>query len=83
MAQVRIAGMKTKKPTKQKKPRAAASKPRTQPINGVLAPRDNRAAIALFDKWMRDDSGYDEAVWPEIKAALERNRSGQRRLFRD
>ncbi len=75
--------MKTKKPTKKKKPAAVARKPRKQAANGILVPRDNSAAIAMLDRWAKDDSGYDEATWPELKAALEENRKGQRKLFRD
>ena len=29
-------------------------------------------AIELLDQWLQDDSGYDEAVWPEIRRYLER-----------
>lgn len=44
----------------------------------------NRRALALIEEWMADESGYDEAVWPEIKAALNANRgSEERRLFVD
>jgi hypothetical protein len=35
----------------------------------------------MLQEWLDDDSGYDEQVWPELKAALERNRTGSRRLF--
>jgi hypothetical protein len=40
-------------------------------------------AIALLDEWMNDESGYDEATWPELKEALNRERDavGARRLF--
>jgi hypothetical protein len=40
----------------------------------------------IVAEWMADDSGYDEEVWPELKAALDRNReeSGQyRKLFNE
>lgn len=40
----------------------------------------------LLDRWMADESGYDEETWPELKRALDRNRgeSGdRRRLFVD
>ena len=36
---------------------------------------------AMLQEWLDDTSGYDEQVWPELKAALERNRTGTRRLF--
>lgn len=38
-------------------------------------------AIALMDEWMKDESGYDEETWPELKEALERNTG--RKLFHD
>ncbi len=34
----------------------------------------NRAAIRLLDEWLADESGYDEATWPQLKAALQANR---------
>lgn len=33
--------------------------------------RDNRRAILLIRKWLADDSGYDERVWPRVKSLLE------------
>jgi hypothetical protein len=39
---------------------------------------------SALDDWMADESGYDETTWPELRAALERNRllSGDyRKLF--
>jgi hypothetical protein len=49
-------------------------------------PRDdlmarNRAVIRLLNEWLADESGYDEETWPELKAALQANRSSGRRLF--
>lgn len=38
-------------------------------------------AIALLDEWLADDSGYDEETWPELKAALDRDRLSARKLF--
>ncbi len=45
----------------------------------------NRATQALLSDWLADDSGYDEETWPELKKALEENRSAaaEGRLFRD
>lgn len=31
----------------------------------------NKAAIDLLDKWLADESGYDEETWPKIRKALE------------
>jgi hypothetical protein len=39
--------------------------------------------VRLLDEWMADESGYDEETWPELKAALERERLSSRLLFDD
>jgi len=44
-------------------------------------PRPNLGAIALLEEWAADESGYDEEVLPGLKEALDRERSGQRKLF--
>ena len=31
----------------------------------------NAKAIALLDKWLADESGYDERVWPTIRRFLD------------
>ncbi len=43
----------------------------------------NLAAIALLEKWVADDSGYDEATWERLKAAIEENRPSSRPRFAD
>ena len=44
----------------------------------------NRAALRLLREWLSDESGYDEENWPQLKEALEANRSSKsRRLFHD
>lgn len=45
--------------------------------------RPSRAAeaIALIDRWLNDESDYDETTWPELKAALDRDRPSDRKLF--
>jgi hypothetical protein len=43
----------------------------------------NQAALRLLRKWMADESGYDERVWPRLKEAIEENRLSARRRFRD
>lgn len=40
-----------------------------------------KQVIALVDQWLDDDSGYDEATWPELKESLDRDRPSNRRLF--
>lgn len=43
----------------------------------------NLAAIALLEKWVADDSGYDEAAWERLKASIEENRLSSRPRFAD
>lgn len=50
---------------------------------GIQEPGDPKAVLALLQTWRSDDSGYDEAVWPRLKAALECERQGSRCLFDD
>jgi DNA-binding SARP family transcriptional activator len=39
--------------------------------------------IKHLDEWMNDTSGYEDEAWPELRAALDRNRAelGMRKLF--
>jgi hypothetical protein len=50
-----------------------------------IEPRTERAArvIALLQTWLKDESGYDEMAWPELKSALNRERArvGAKKLF--
>lgn len=39
--------------------------------------------IALLDEWVADDSGYDEATWLRLKAAIDESRPSTRKRFRD
>jgi hypothetical protein len=43
----------------------------------------NEAAIRLLQQWLTDESGYDEAVWPRVKQAIEENRLSERKRFSD
>ena len=45
--------------------------------------RPSRAAdaIALIDRWLNDESDYDEKTWSDLKAALDRDRLSERKLF--
>ena len=43
----------------------------------------NAAARALLREWLADESGYDEAVWPRVKQAIETNRLSSRPRFDD
>ena len=38
-------------------------------------------AIELIEEWLKDDSGYDEHSWPELKTELDRRCLSARRLF--
>lgn len=42
-----------------------------------------QALIRALQEWKADESGYDEAVWPQLKKALEENHDSDRKLFRD
>ncbi len=42
-----------------------------------------RKLKALLTKWMADESGHDEEMWPKLKAVLEEDRLSSRKLFRD
>ena len=46
-----------------------------------VIPTQASSAMALLDEWLADESGYDEQAWPELKAALDRDRTSARRLF--
>ena len=52
----------------------------------VLTP-EQKARLKAFrryaKKWMNDPSGEQEESWKVLKKALEENRSGYRKLFRD
>jgi len=41
------------------------------------------AVIALLDKWLADESGYDENTWPGLKEQIEESRTSTRRRFGD
>lgn len=42
---------------------------------------DNVAARMLLQQWMKDESGYDEQVWPQVKELIEENRLSERKRF--
>ena len=41
----------------------------------------NERLLQPLDEWLMDESGYDEATWPKLKAALEQDHSSARSLF--
>lgn len=49
----------------------------------LVRPSRAAEAIALLDRWLHDESDYDEKTWPELKAALDRDRPSERKLFND
>ena len=51
--------------------------PPTVPSTGS----DTALVASLLDDWLGDQSGYDEATWPELKASLDRDRLSSRKLF--
>jgi hypothetical protein len=64
---------------------SAASSPVADRKNGERdqATQRNAAAIRLLDGWLADQSGYDEATWDALKAAMKESRRTSRNLFRD
>ena len=51
----------------------------------AILERDRRDARLekLIEEWRNDASGYEDEVWPELQAALDRTREklGRRKLF--
>ena len=78
--------MKTKKPattTKGKKGKAATKTVKPSTNGKVKLSKKALAAIAWIDQRMKEGPIEGEPSWEEFKAALELNRLGERRLFRD
>ncbi|HLO48452.1 MAG TPA: hypothetical protein VK211_08580 [Kamptonema sp.] len=57
--------------------------PKTISSTEPLTPEQVQKVIELLDEWMADESGYDEETWPELKAAIEKERDivSAQRLF--
>jgi hypothetical protein len=53
-----------------------------QPTVRVSLP-GNEAAVLLIDSWLKDDSGYDEEIWPKLRESIELNRLSDRPRFND
>ncbi|HLW78787.1 MAG TPA: hypothetical protein VKU44_04225 [Terriglobia bacterium] len=43
----------------------------------------NAQALELVREWLADESGYDEKVFPVLKAELEADRLSYRRRFKE
>ena len=52
-------------------------------LTNILHREQNQRVINALDDWMNDESGYDEATWPALAAALdhERDQRDMRKLF--
>jgi hypothetical protein len=52
-------------------------------LTAILERERAARLIATLDEWTADESGYDEMTWPEVAAALDRERDqlGMRSLF--
>ena len=46
-------------------------------------PSERAACIELLNRWLADESGYDEATWPKVKKLLEEHRTSNRSLFHE
>jgi hypothetical protein len=61
-----------------------SQEPANYPSHQVTAPSGRgMEAVQLLDEWLNDESGYDQETWPDLKAALERDRLSNRKLFVD
>jgi len=49
----------------------------------TMSEAQRQAAIRLIDRWLADDSGYDEEVWPILKETIEENRLSYRKRFNE
>lgn len=49
----------------------------------ALAAVRREAARRLVHRWLEEDSGYDKAVWPKVKKAIQENRLSERGRFGD
>ena len=51
--------------------------------HGTVSDQRDRARKLrqLLDRWMADESGHDEEMWPKLKAVLEQDRISSRPLF--
>ena len=43
----------------------------------------NAEAIALLDRWLADESGYDENTWPTLREGIDCSRTSARKRFCD
>lgn len=67
-----------------KRPSTASRRRPEMGAGAPLPPRqENAAAIQLLEAWLADESGYDEAAWDSLKAAMRESRRSSRDLFRD
>lgn len=48
---------------------------------GGTGPGSDLPAVRLIDELFAEDPGYDEDAWPEIAAAIDRDRPSDRKLF--
>ena len=53
------------------------------PGRRVMTDEDRKRALELIRQWREDDSGYDEEMWPKLKAAMNETRraNGQPLVF--
>ena len=52
-------------------------------LGSTLQRERNQPAINLLNKWLADESGYDEQVWPAAKRAIAENALSSRKRFDD
>ena len=57
--------------------------PDTHGLGHAERQQRNAAAIRLLEKWLADESGYDEETWDALKTAMKESRGTSRNPFRD
>ncbi len=70
--------------TMQRKVRKPKAEPVIQARIDVAAlPINREAAATLIQRWLADNSGYDENTWPALQADIEANRLAERTRFHE
>lgn len=59
----------------------AAGVPEVGDKTSAVQQAKNEAAVRLMKEWLKDESGYDEEIWPRLKETIETNRLSSRRRF--
>ena len=66
-----------------KEPLTEAERESSGYLSSTIQRERNQPAINLLNKWLADESGYDEQVWPAAKRAIAENALSSRKRFDD